>query len=185
MPPQFYLHEFLFIQHIRLPGFRSGTNADWGNLSSCMNTVIKPPHGYHAFFRPRNCSEASDLIQCDMENRETFGDCKSFNFLGMCNPPYYYNTSCTTSFLVSAGNEMPRHPASDEIIHLKITPRPRCPSHKGSPISTPGSQSGVSTPAEPMPNSVPDIPSSAESPDPSPAAVCKIDYDFLYATNEH
>lgn len=40
----------------RFEGFRSGENVNWGNLCSCMSTVITALPGYDSFFRPRSDS---------------------------------------------------------------------------------------------------------------------------------
>lgn len=122
---------------------------NWGNLCSCMRTVISPLPGYRACFRPRINSVPSELIEWDLENREPFGECKSFDFLGAC-VCFQYEASFDSCFPVYTLNESPRDPESDEVIYTRITPQPRIPSRRGSPALTmAGSPSGASTPIDP------------------------------------
>jgi hypothetical protein len=68
----------------RLSGFPSGVNSDWGNLCSCIHTVIRTIRGFRTFFRPRNSVAGVELIEWDLEKRESFGNWKAFDFLGLC-----------------------------------------------------------------------------------------------------
>lgn len=68
-----------------LSGFRTGPNVTWGNLCACLNTVILLVGGYSYFFRPKQPSP-DDSIPWDLQSRQTFGNCKAYDFLGMCIP---------------------------------------------------------------------------------------------------
>jgi hypothetical protein len=67
---------------------------NWGNLCSCMGTVISPLQGYRACFRSRRSSAATEFIEWDLESREPLGECKSFDFLGS-----YVSFQCKASDL--------------------------------------------------------------------------------------
>ena len=75
----------------KLPGFRSGQNVNWGNLCSCMGTVIRPLLGYRAYFRPRisaptevteQATEFTEMIEWAVESTEPFRECKAYDLLG-------------------------------------------------------------------------------------------------------
>ena len=64
------------------PGFQSGPDVSWGNLCSCMSTLIAIAGGYRAWFWPR--SPAGEPIEWNLQTRGPVGDCKIYDFMGPC-----------------------------------------------------------------------------------------------------
>ncbi|KAI0251707.1 hypothetical protein BJV78DRAFT_1352930 [Lactifluus subvellereus] len=116
----------------KLPGFRSGPNVDWGNLCSCMDTVITLLQGYRWCFRARDSSEAPELIEWSFVNRKPFGKCRAYDFL-VSNPN---------------SDESPpswHDPSQEEVRFTRAQLLPRIPSNRGSPAWA-NSPYGSSTP---------------------------------------
>jgi hypothetical protein len=68
-----------------LSGFRTGPNVTWGNLCACMSTVLVLFGGYNYLFRPKQPS-LEESIPWDLQSRQMFGNCKAYDFIGMCIP---------------------------------------------------------------------------------------------------
>ena len=69
----------------QLTGFRTGPDVTWGNLCACMATLVGQPDGYKVHFQPKQPS-VGELIPFDLRSRQTFGNCKAYDFLGACIP---------------------------------------------------------------------------------------------------
>lgn len=130
-------------------GFRSGPNVTWGNLCSCMSTVIRVLQGYSAFFRPRLGTGLSHLVEWNVESRELFDDCKKYDLL-----------------VALVGDEEPRDPGPD-IFYVPIVLRPRVPSRHPTPVISPARTPGASTPPEASLALTPALPPEGENNVPS------------------
>ena len=62
-------------------GFRTGPNVTWGNLCACMSTLVALDSGYNGLFQPKQPSP-DESIPWDLQSRQTFGNCKAYDFLG-------------------------------------------------------------------------------------------------------
>ncbi|KAH9994670.1 hypothetical protein BJV77DRAFT_994047 [Russula vinacea] len=109
---------FIYIDGALAFGFRSGQNVNWGNLCSCMGTVIRPLLGYRAYFRPRisaptevteQATESTEMIEWAVESTEPFRECKAYDLL--VSPPNRDNLKDL------------HHPKPMELIYTKITLR--------------------------------------------------------------
>jgi hypothetical protein len=67
----------------QLTGFRTGPNVTWGNLCACIATLVRRTEGYTVRFRPRE-PYVGEVIHFDLQSRQTFGDCKAYDFQSAC-----------------------------------------------------------------------------------------------------
>ncbi|KIM72416.1 hypothetical protein PILCRDRAFT_829754 [Piloderma croceum F 1598] len=109
---------FIYIDRQLFFGFRSGPDVSWGNLCSCMSTLIAIAGGYRAWFCPKSPS-AGEPIEWNLQTRGPVGDCKVYDFM------------------VSLPGEPPHHPRPGNIIFVPIKPRPRVRSNDNTPRRTP------------------------------------------------
>ena len=72
----------------------------WGNLCSCMSTVLGLVDGYSYSFRPKEPS-SDESIAWDLQSRQTFGSCKAYYFLGTRIPGQYISILNLLSSLIS------------------------------------------------------------------------------------
>ncbi|KAN0123992.1 hypothetical protein V8E52_002482 [Russula decolorans] len=120
----------IYINNKLFFGFRTGPNVTWGNLCSCMSTIVVPVGGHHYFFRPRESpSSSGDLIAYDFSSRKAFGNWKVYDFYHTiirllvipCQGIFVTKKSCH-------GESVPRHamtmlPIAPPKVHLKYRPR--------------------------------------------------------------
>jgi hypothetical protein len=70
----------------------TGPNVTWGNLCACMATLIDLDDDYNRLFQP-NQPAPDESIPWDLQSRQPFGNCKAYDFLGVCVPRQYSNRS--------------------------------------------------------------------------------------------
>jgi hypothetical protein len=94
----------------------------WGNLCSCMSTVLGLVDGYSYSFRPKEPS-SDESIAWDLQSRQTFGSCKAYYFLGTRIQRQYISILNLLSSLISGTGSCSSPEGA--VHYITIVPRPR------------------------------------------------------------
>ncbi|KAH9969241.1 hypothetical protein BJV74DRAFT_799381 [Russula compacta] len=74
-----------FYDHNDLHIYINSPNVTWRNLCACMDTIVALSIGYSGLFQLKQPS-SEDSIPLDLQSRPTFGNCKTYDCLGISTP---------------------------------------------------------------------------------------------------